>query len=149
MLTSCYDLSHVTSDYNSKQQGAVCHSGGNAGFPPDQARDADLCSPGRLSNRSGTGLGRSGGQDPGDVQRWSLSVCRVEETTAKGQMVTYALDSSAVLRFLDDEPGSDRVAEIIKLHLSGGCKAIVSALHWGEIAGVTCKVHGQSAMDLD
>ena len=63
-------------------------------------------------------------------------------------MVTYALDSSAVLRFLDDEPGSDRVAEIIKLHLSGGCKAIVSALHWGEIAGVTCKVHGQSAMDL-
>jgi predicted nucleic acid-binding protein len=63
-------------------------------------------------------------------------------------MVTYALDSSAVLRYLDDEAGSDRVADIIKSHLGGSCKAIVSAVHWGEIAGVTCKVRGRSAMDL-
>jgi predicted nucleic acid-binding protein len=63
-------------------------------------------------------------------------------------MVTYALDASAVLRYLDDEAGSDRVAEIIKLHLDGSCSAIVSAVHWGEIAGVICKVRGRSAMDL-
>ncbi|MBZ5652917.1 MAG: PIN domain-containing protein [Acidobacteriia bacterium] len=63
-------------------------------------------------------------------------------------MVTYALDASAVLRYLDDEAGSDRVAEIIKSHLGGNCKAIISAVHWGEIAGVTCKTHGRSAMDL-
>jgi predicted nucleic acid-binding protein len=63
-------------------------------------------------------------------------------------MVTYALDASAVLRYLDDEAGSDRVAEIIKSHLAGTCQAIISAVHWGEIAGVTCKVRGRSAMDL-
>ncbi|MGZ4732093.1 MAG: PIN domain-containing protein [Terriglobales bacterium] len=63
-------------------------------------------------------------------------------------MVTYALDASAVLRYLDGEAGSDRVAEIIKLHLGGNCRAIISAVHWGEIAGVTAKTYGRSAMDL-
>jgi bifunctional DNA-binding transcriptional regulator/antitoxin component of YhaV-PrlF toxin-antitoxin module len=44
---------------------------------------------------------------------------------------TYALDANAVLRYLDGEAGSDRVAEIIKSHLVGGCKAVISAVHWG------------------
>jgi PIN domain nuclease of toxin-antitoxin system len=44
-------------------------------------------------------------------------------------MVTYALDASAVLRYLDDEAGSDRVAEIIESHLEGNCKAMISAVH--------------------
>ena len=60
----------------------------------------------------------------------------------------YILDSSAILRYLDDEPGAERVSEIIKLHLSGRCEAAVSALHWGEVGGITCKVHGRPAMDL-
>jgi predicted nucleic acid-binding protein len=63
-------------------------------------------------------------------------------------MVTYVLDSSAILRYLDDEAGAVRVAEIIKSHLAGGCVAAVSALHWGEVAGITCKLHGRSAMEL-
>jgi predicted nucleic acid-binding protein len=63
-------------------------------------------------------------------------------------MVTYVLDSSAILRYLDDEAGAARVAEIIKSHLAGRCEAIVSALHWGEVAGVTCKAHGKQAMEL-
>jgi predicted nucleic acid-binding protein len=63
-------------------------------------------------------------------------------------MMTYVLDSSAILRYLDDEAGADRVAEIIKSHLSGRCSAIISALHWGEVAGVTCKAHGKQAMEL-
>jgi predicted nucleic acid-binding protein len=63
-------------------------------------------------------------------------------------MVTYVLDSSAVLRFLDDEAGANRVAEVIKGHLAGTCLASMSAIHWGEIAGVTAKVHGEKAMDL-
>ena len=62
-------------------------------------------------------------------------------------MVTYVLDASAVLRYLDDEAGSGRVAEIIESHLAGTCSAILSAAHWGEIAGVTCKFHGRSTMD--
>jgi predicted nucleic acid-binding protein len=63
-------------------------------------------------------------------------------------MVTYVLDSSAILRYLDDQAGAARVGEIIKAHLAGTCEAIVSALHWGEVAGITCKIHGRPAMDL-
>jgi PIN domain nuclease of toxin-antitoxin system len=63
-------------------------------------------------------------------------------------MVRYVLDSSAILRYLDDEAGAARVAEIIKSHLAGGCEAVVSALHWGEVAGITCKLHGRPAMEL-
>ena len=63
-------------------------------------------------------------------------------------MVTYVLDSSAILRYLDDEAGAVRVAEIIKSHLAGACVAVVSALHWGEVAGITCKLHGRPAMEL-
>ncbi|MGH9504416.1 MAG: PIN domain-containing protein [Terriglobales bacterium] len=62
-------------------------------------------------------------------------------------MVTYALDASAVLRYLDGEAGADRVAEIIKSHLSGRSNTIISAVHWGEIAGVTCEVHGRTVME--
>jgi predicted nucleic acid-binding protein len=63
-------------------------------------------------------------------------------------MVTYVLDSSAILRYLDDEAGAARVAEIIKSHLAGRCAAIIAAPHWGEIAGITCKAHGRDAMEL-
>ena|SRR3984885_6244673 len=63
-------------------------------------------------------------------------------------MVTYVLDSSAILRFLDGEAGSDRIADILKSHIAGRCEAVVSALHWGEVAGTTCKRHGTQAMDL-
>ena len=60
----------------------------------------------------------------------------------------YILDSSAILRYLDGEPGAVRVSEIIKSHLAGRCEAMISALHWGEVAGVTHKVHGRQGMDL-
>jgi predicted nucleic acid-binding protein len=63
-------------------------------------------------------------------------------------MVTYVLDSSAILRYLDNEAGAERVAEIIKSHLAGRCAAMISALHWGEIAGITCKAHGNAAMEF-
>jgi predicted nucleic acid-binding protein len=63
-------------------------------------------------------------------------------------MVTYVLDSSAILRYLDDEPGAARVSEIIKAHLAGRCAAIISSLHWGEIAGITYKIHGAGALDI-
>jgi predicted nucleic acid-binding protein len=63
-------------------------------------------------------------------------------------MVTYILDSSAILRYLDGEAGGVRVSEIIKSHLAGRCEAMISALHWGEVAGVTHKVRGRQGMDL-
>ena len=57
-------------------------------------------------------------------------------------MVTYVLDASAILRYLDNEAGADRVATIIKAHVAGKAKAMVSTLHWGEIAGIVYKRHG-------
>ena len=63
-------------------------------------------------------------------------------------MVSYVLDSSAILRYLDGEAGSGRVAEIIKGHMAGRCEAVICSLHWGEIAGITCKAHGRDAMEL-
>src|SRR5271156_3500977 len=63
-------------------------------------------------------------------------------------MVTYVLDSSAILRYLDNEAGAARVAEIIKSHLAGRCAAAIAAPHWGEVAGITCKAHGRDAMEL-
>jgi PIN domain nuclease of toxin-antitoxin system len=62
-------------------------------------------------------------------------------------MVTYVLDSSAILRYLDGEAGADRVSQIIKEHLGGSCEAVICSLHWGEIAGQTCKQRGTKAME--
>ena len=62
--------------------------------------------------------------------------------------MTYILDSSAILRYLDGEAGGVRVSEIIKSHLAGRCQAMISALHWGEVAGVIHQVHGRPGMDL-
>jgi predicted nucleic acid-binding protein len=62
-------------------------------------------------------------------------------------MVTYVLDSSAVLRYLHNHAGSDRVAAIIKGHLAGDCQAAMPAAHWGEVAGITCKLYGRREME--
>jgi PIN domain nuclease of toxin-antitoxin system len=62
-------------------------------------------------------------------------------------MVTYVLDSSAVLRYLHSQAGSDRVAEIISAHLAGDCLAVMPAAHWGEIAGITYKLYGRREME--
>ena len=50
-------------------------------------------------------------------------------------MTVYVLDSSAVLRYIDHEIGSDRVIEIFKACVLGQGSARISAVQWGEIAG--------------
>jgi len=62
-------------------------------------------------------------------------------------MVTYVLDSSAILRYLHNQAGSDRVAEILKGHVAGDCEAVTPAAHWGEIAGITYKLYGKREME--
>ena len=59
----------------------------------------------------------------------------------------YVLDSSAILRFLDDDAGSERVEQIIKGHLAGEHQVVLSAIHWGEIAGVIAKRDGRAVME--
>ena len=61
-------------------------------------------------------------------------------------MVTYVLDSTAVLRYLEGAAGAERVAGIITAHFAGECEAVISPLHWGEIAGQICKKHGLQTM---
>jgi predicted nucleic acid-binding protein len=47
----------------------------------------------------------------------------------------YVLDSSAVLRYIDDEAGADRVEAIFRACLLKRGTMCISALQWGEIAG--------------
>jgi PIN domain nuclease of toxin-antitoxin system len=63
-------------------------------------------------------------------------------------MTTYALDASAVLRYLDNEAGADRVQEIIAGHLDGSGKVAVLAIHWGEIAGCVYKNYGSNMLAI-
>jgi predicted nucleic acid-binding protein len=50
-------------------------------------------------------------------------------------MVEYVIDSSALLRFADDEAGAERVHEILKAGISGSAHISISAVQWGEVAG--------------
>ncbi|MHB1936311.1 MAG: PIN domain-containing protein [Acidobacteriaceae bacterium] len=50
-------------------------------------------------------------------------------------MVIYALDASALLRFIDKETGTEQVRPILEGLLSGEHRVLVCALHWGEVAG--------------
>jgi predicted nucleic acid-binding protein len=61
-------------------------------------------------------------------------------------VVIYALDASAILRFLDGEAGGDRVRDLLKEQVNGNCSVVVSAVHWGEVASVTAKLHGTDAV---
>ena len=50
-------------------------------------------------------------------------------------MTFFILDSSAVLRYIDDEAGADRMGEIFIDCVQGQSEMRISALQWGEIAG--------------
>ena len=57
------------------------------------------------------------------------------------------MDSSAILRYLDDEPGADRVENCINSHIALRDQIVLSAIQWGEIASVLLKRHGPSATE--
>jgi predicted nucleic acid-binding protein len=57
-------------------------------------------------------------------------------------MTVYVLDSSAVLRYVDREAGSDRVVAIFKACVLGQDRARISAVQWGEIVGNVRKKFG-------
>ena len=61
-------------------------------------------------------------------------------------MVTYVLDASALLRYLDNESGAGRVEQIIKRHIAERNYVSISAIHWGEVAGIIRKRHGDAGM---
>ncbi|HEX7727828.1 MAG TPA: PIN domain-containing protein [Terracidiphilus sp.] len=47
----------------------------------------------------------------------------------------FILDSSALIRFFDNEPGAERVQQVLAACADGVAKVRVSAVQWGEITG--------------
>ena len=52
-------------------------------------------------------------------------------------MTNYVLDSSALIRYIDGEPGGDRVKEVLKACVKRQAEVWISAVQWGEIAGTS------------
>lgn len=61
-------------------------------------------------------------------------------------MVTWILDSSAILRYTDNEAGAGRIQEILQQFIEGQALVSVSALHWGEVAGKLYRMRGLAVM---
>lgn len=62
-------------------------------------------------------------------------------------MVTYVLDSSAILCFTDNEPGVERVQQILDQYVDGAAELAASAIHWGEVAGRLYRSRGRDVME--
>jgi predicted nucleic acid-binding protein len=50
-------------------------------------------------------------------------------------MTVYVLDSSALIRYIDDEAGAARVEQLLGACVAGKAEIYMSAVQWGEIAG--------------
>lgn len=59
-------------------------------------------------------------------------------------MTVFVLDSSAVLRYIDNEAGGDRVNAIFKACVRRQAEMRISALQWGEVAGYLRRQLGAS-----
>ncbi len=53
----------------------------------------------------------------------------------EARVTVFVLDSSAVLRYIDNEAGADRVNEIFKACVRRQDRMCITALQWGEVAG--------------
>lgn len=60
-------------------------------------------------------------------------------------MTVYVLDSSALIRYIDDEAGADRVERILGLCAARHGEVTISAIQWGEVAGNVRKRFGEPA----
>jgi len=54
----------------------------------------------------------------------------------------YVMDSFAMIAFFEDEPGADRVAEILKSLMARKAKAYMSVINWGEVYCNTLREEG-------
>jgi|SRR5579863_1433878 len=58
-------------------------------------------------------------------------------------MTTYVFDSSALIRYLDNEAGADRVEQILGECVALRAEGVLTAVQWGEIAGNTRQRFGE------
>jgi len=54
----------------------------------------------------------------------------------------YVMDSFAIMAFFEDEPGAERVAEILKSLMARKAKAYMSVINWGEVYYNTLREEG-------
>jgi predicted nucleic acid-binding protein len=59
-------------------------------------------------------------------------------------MTAYVLDSSALIRYVDNQPGAIRVERILKECASRQARLYISAVQWGEVAANLRKRFGAS-----
>ena len=57
-------------------------------------------------------------------------------------MKKYVMDSFAIMAFFEDEPGAERVAEILKSLMARKAKAYMSVINWGEVYYNTLREEG-------
>ena len=60
-------------------------------------------------------------------------------------MKNIVLDASALLRFVDNETGSERVAEYLQKALGAELAVLISCVNWGEVVYSVLKAHGEKA----
>jgi predicted nucleic acid-binding protein len=56
--------------------------------------------------------------------------------------MTYVLDASSLLRFLDDEAGAGRIEDLLNKARTSGNQLLLSAINWGEVVYVLARAHG-------
>ena len=57
-------------------------------------------------------------------------------------MKKYVMDSFAMIAYFEDEPGADKVAEILGGLIDQKAKGFMSVVNWGEIYHCTMRVQG-------
>ena len=57
-------------------------------------------------------------------------------------MKRYVLDSYAMIAYFEDEPGADRVAQVLRQLIQGKAKGFMSVVNWGEVYYNTMREQG-------
>jgi len=57
-------------------------------------------------------------------------------------MKRYVLDSYAMIAYFEDEPGADRVAQVLRQLIQGRAKGFMSVVNWGEVYYNTMREQG-------
>jgi len=57
-------------------------------------------------------------------------------------MKRYVMDSYAMIAYFEDEPGADRVAQVLRQLIQGKAKGFMSVVNWGEVYYNTMREQG-------
>jgi predicted nucleic acid-binding protein len=61
---------------------------------------------------------------------------------------TYVLDASAVLDFIEDGPGAERIEELFRQARSDNSRLLMSVLNWGEVFYHSWQLRGEESAKI-